>query len=286
MRIVRVPETSSPPSDSAAASASAPVAVSRPLFRIDPGWPFVLAGLALLVAGILIPAQRELHELRGQQAMVEATEARVYARLEAYDRFLQDLRSREPDLIRRLAIAHLNMVPKGEQSLLLTPGLDQTVAQWIDESVPPVQVQPEPYPDTLLGRLAVGPNRLWLLAASVFLLFVGMLLGPDEARPKPLRYGSDGEDADDRGPGAQSKRSAGAAPRMTNMPPSGEPSATASEVPADLETDDGAVLSLTGTVAAESVRSDTLSVSAAAVAEAEPTVIDVEVVDETKPTSS
>lgn len=155
----------------------------RPLFRLDPGWPFVLAGLALLIAGILIPAQRELHELRGQQKVVEATEARVYARLEAYDRFLSDLRSSNPDLIRRLAIANLNMVPKGEQSLLLTPGLNQSVAQWIDESVPTVKLRPEPYPDTLLGRLAVGPNRLWMLAASVFLLFVGLLFGPDPVRP-------------------------------------------------------------------------------------------------------
>lgn len=173
---------------------------TRPLFRVDPGWPFVLAGIALLVAGILIPAQRELHELRGQQALVEAHEARVYARLESYDRFLLELRANEPDLIRRLAIAHLNMVPKGEQSLLLTPGLDQTVAQWIDESVPPVSLQPVAYPDTLLGRLAVGPNRLWLLAASVFLLFVGMLLGPDTARPMPAAARRDGrpdEEAND-----------------------------------------------------------------------------------------
>jgi hypothetical protein len=157
----------------------------RPLFRLDPGWPFVLAGLALLIAGILIPVQRELHELRGQQKIVEATEARVYARLEAYDRFLTDLRAADPDLVRRLAIANLNMVPKGEQSLLLTPGLNQSVAEWIDESVPPVQLRPEPYPDTLLGRLAVGPNRLWMLAASVFLLFVGLLFGPDPVRSMP-----------------------------------------------------------------------------------------------------
>ncbi len=155
----------------------------RPLFRIDPGWPFVLAGLALLIAGVLIPAQRELHELRGQQKLVEANEVRLYARLEAYDRFLHDLRAGDPELVRRLAIAQLNIVPKGEQSLLLTPGLNQTVAQWIDESVPPVTLQPEPYPDTLLGRLALGPKRLWLLAAAAFLLFVGLLIGPDPVRP-------------------------------------------------------------------------------------------------------
>jgi hypothetical protein len=171
----------------------------RPLFRIDPGWPFVLAGLALLIAGVLIPAQRELHELRGQQKLVEADEIRLYARLEAYDRFLNDLRASDPDLVRRLAIAQLNMVPKGEQSLLLTPGLNQTVAQWIDESVPPVAIEPEPYPDTLLGRLALGPKRLWLLAAAAFLLFVGLLIGPDPVRPLGERVRGGFREGDEEG---------------------------------------------------------------------------------------
>jgi len=161
---------------------TSPTHVFRPLFRLDPGWPFVLAGLALLMAALLIPAQRELHELRNEVERIDASESRVYAQLQSYDQFLQELKSGNPDLVRRLAMAQLNMVPKGEQSLLLTPGLNQTVAQWIQESVPTPVVTPAPYPDTLLARFALGPNRLWMCAASVFLLFVGFLLGPDTGR--------------------------------------------------------------------------------------------------------
>ncbi|MFO0829241.1 MAG: hypothetical protein U0572_13975 [Phycisphaerales bacterium] len=142
----------------------------------------MIAGLALLIAGILIPAQRELHDLRNEMRKVEGEELRMYSRLQAYDRFLSDLRQGDPNLIRRLAIAQLNLVPEGEESFLLTPGMNQTVAQWIDESVPAAKVVPDPYPDTLLGRLALGPNRLWLLGSAVFLLFVGLLFGPDGAK--------------------------------------------------------------------------------------------------------
>lgn len=227
----------------------------------------MLAGVALLVAGILIPAQRELHELRGQQAVVEATEARVYARLEAYDRFLTDLRSQDTDLVRRLAIAHLNMVPKGEQSLLLTPGLDQTVAEWIDESVPAVQVQPEPYPDTLLGRLAVGPNRLWLLAASVFLLFIGLLLGPDTARPLPAatRRGDD----DSETPGGAKDGMGGDGDTAT---------AVMDADPAD-DVDLGGRLAALGVVAASAVAVDAMASVECPASDADADVIDVEVVD-------
>ncbi|MBL9120633.1 MAG: hypothetical protein JNL80_12050 [Phycisphaerae bacterium] len=255
--------------------------LSRPLFRVDPGWPFVLAGLALLIAGILIPAQRELHELRGQQALVEASESRVYARLEAYDRFLTDLRSNEPDLIRRLAIAHLNMVPKGEQSLLLTPGLDQSVAQWIDESVPEVTLQPEPYPDTLLGRLAVGPNRLWLMAASVFLLFVGMLLGPDTARPLPVMPRREAGDADDARGGS------GSATAVADADPMADHDATMNESQTDADVAGGRLAAL-GVIAADSCgATDEPCECATATMDEEPAcelpdgpeVIDVEVVE-------
>jgi hypothetical protein len=161
----------------------------RPLFRVDPGWPFVLAGLALLIAAIIIPAQRELHDLRNEQRAIDAQESRVYARLQAYDGLLADLQSGDPELVRRLSIAQLNQIPSGEQSFLLTPGMNQTVAQWIDESVPDAAPRVDVYPDTLLGRLAFGPNRLWMIAGAAFLLFVGLLLGPEESRGRPAMAG-------------------------------------------------------------------------------------------------
>ena len=37
---------------------------ARLTVRIDPGWLFVIAGLAICVAAVLVPAQRDLHELR------------------------------------------------------------------------------------------------------------------------------------------------------------------------------------------------------------------------------
>lgn len=159
----------------------------RPLFRLDPGWPFVLAGLAILVATILIPAQRELHDLRIEARKAELYEARTYARLMAYDGFLADLRGGDAQLVRRLAVAQLNLVPKGEEPIVLTAGMDHSVAQWIDESVPSVEesLRPrdtDPYPDTLLARLALGPNRLWMIAVAAMLVFVGLLLGSEESR--------------------------------------------------------------------------------------------------------
>ena len=149
-----------------------------PLFRIDPGWPFVIAGLLLLVAGVLIPAQRDLHELSNSLAIHKAVEDRTVRQLAAYDRFLTDLDAAEPQLVNRLAASQLNLMPKDERSMLLVPTLNSTVTDWIEDSEPMVMPTTSAYPDTLLSRLATGPRRLWVLAAGAFLVFVGLMLSP------------------------------------------------------------------------------------------------------------
>ena len=154
------------------------VAKPTPLFRIDPGWPFVVAGLLLLVAGVLIPAQRDLQELRNTLEIHRALEDQSIRQLAAYDRFLNDLDHGDEQLVGRLAESQLNLMPKDERSMLLVPTLNATVTQWIEDSEPAILPNPPAYPDTLLSRLATGPRRLWVLACGAFLVFVGLMLSP------------------------------------------------------------------------------------------------------------
>lgn len=158
---------------------------SRPLFEIDPGWPFVVAGLGLIVAGVLIPAQRDLHELRGSLEVHRALLEHSDRRLDAYDRFLVSVDEAEPQLVRRLAASQLNKMPADERPYLMLPSMNATVSDWIDASEPLEVPSPAPYPDTLLSRLATGPRRLWILASGVFLIFVGLVFGPSGARRIP-----------------------------------------------------------------------------------------------------
>ena len=158
-----------------------------PLFRIDPGWPFVIAGLLLLVAGVLIPAQRDLQELRNTLEIHRALEDQSIRQLAAYDRFLNDLEHGDEQLVGRLAASQLNLMPKDERSMLLVPSLNATVTQWIEDSEPAILPNPPAYPDTLLSRLATGPRRLWVLACGAFLVFVGLMLSPSAP---PSRRGS------------------------------------------------------------------------------------------------
>ena len=158
-----------------------------PIFGIDPGWPFVIAGLALIVSAVLIPAQRELHDLEQQLKVHQAYEEKAKSELLAYEQFLADVQRGEPRLLERLVRAQLNKMPKDERPLLLMPTANDTVPQWIESSVTVEIPEPVAYPDTLLSRIASGPRRLWVLASGTFLVFMGILFVPSTGARRPAR---------------------------------------------------------------------------------------------------
>ena len=158
---------------------------TAPLFRIDPGWLFTLAGLAVMVAAALLPAERDLHDLRQQLAAIEFREARNSERIAAYDRFLKDLAGKDPVLLRRLAASQLNLMPEGEEPLLMATSIEHTVSDWIEATVPEEAFEAAPPPDTLLTRLADGDRRLWLMGGGAMVVFLGLVMG-FAVSPRPM----------------------------------------------------------------------------------------------------
>jgi hypothetical protein len=150
---------------------------TAPLFRIDPGWLFTLAGLAVMVVAALLPAERDLHDLRQQLAAIEFREAQNAERIAAYDRFLKELAGRDPVLLRRLAASQLNLMPEGQEPLLMATSIEHTVSDWIEDTVPEAEFEATPPPDTLLTRLADGERRLWLMGGGAMVVFLGLVMG-------------------------------------------------------------------------------------------------------------
>ncbi len=150
--------------------------------REAPGWLFVAAGLALCVVGVLVPAQRSVHLLRGQLTRIEQQGALGQDRIEAYERFLDRLRHRDPSLVRRLAAAELNLVPAGATPVLLSSTQRATVHDWIGRSVDVTTARASAGTGSWLSRLTDGSRRLWMLGFGVLAVFVGLLVdGP----PRP-----------------------------------------------------------------------------------------------------
>lgn len=148
-----------------------------PLALIEPGWLFLIAGLGLLAATLLIPAFDDLHEVRWQRDRALAVEAHRVQRLERYGEYLGALEREEPALILSLAASQLNQIPAGRAAILDAP-LDASSNASVFAGLEPA---PARLPErrrvgSLLERLATGERtRPWLFAVAGVCLLVGVL---------------------------------------------------------------------------------------------------------------
>lgn len=157
---------------------------TRPLFRLDPGWLFILAGLAVCAAGVLLPAQADLRALEDQLALLQGEEARAYQRLAAHADFIDQVDRGEPGIIKRLAAAQLNLVPEGDKPVLLSGGEASPVTEWIDATVD-LNLRPPPIdPASTLSRWANGQSRLWMFGGGIMAVFIGLLISPEGSRAR------------------------------------------------------------------------------------------------------
>jgi hypothetical protein len=157
---------------------------TAPLFRPDAGWLFVAAGLAVCAAVVILPAQGDFKTLQQQLDTLRTEESRAYARLKAYNDFLDELDEEDPALVRRLAASQLNIVPASDRPVLLSTAQIAPVTNWIEATVSYDSPAVRPLPDSTLSKLANGPLRLWLFAGGIMCVFMGLLMGsPSPRRP-------------------------------------------------------------------------------------------------------
>jgi hypothetical protein len=123
---------------------------SHPAF-FDPTWLFVLAGVAMLAATVLVAAQDDIDDARFARDQVLAVEAHRETRLNNYKEFLAALDERQPALIESLASSQLNQIPAERAAI---PGTvhDNTVDASVFPALepPPVQLPQRTRVDSVL----------------------------------------------------------------------------------------------------------------------------------------
>jgi len=162
---------------------AAPTHTPAPIAVFDPGWLFLLAGLALLGATVLIPAADELSEVRLQRDRALVLEAHRVARISRYDDYLAALNREEPSLIMALAESQLNQIPQGRQPIIEQP--QPLVGAPSGSASASVFAGLEPAPPTLPERVKTGSllerwttnddTRPWLIAGGALCLLIGLL---------------------------------------------------------------------------------------------------------------
>lgn len=143
----------------------------------DPGWLFIVAGLGLLSAVVLIPAQAERDEARWLRDRALAMEAHRKARLDRHEAFLKAVDEQQPALVMSLAAAQLNQIPADRSPVGGVPEQGRTSASVFPALEPPALTTPErTSPNSRLYRWSMGErSRLWLIAGGALLVMVGLL---------------------------------------------------------------------------------------------------------------
>jgi hypothetical protein len=152
----------------------------RPLIRLDPGWLFLMAGLTIVAATILIPAAAELDEARWQRNKAMAIQRHREARLERYGQYLAAVQRGDDDIVLSLLATQLNMSPADRVPLMPPDDPRRLSASPFPALEPdPMELPLRPLSlehPSLLTRLTTNDrDRLWLLAGGALCILIGVL---------------------------------------------------------------------------------------------------------------
>ncbi len=157
--------------------APAPTAPARsPL--LDPGWLFLVAGVSLLAATVLIPAQNDLNEANFYLRRAQMAEEHRLARIGNYAAYLQKVENPDEDTIVSLAATQLNKAPQGMTLLKAATEPAKRSSDVFSDLEPEPLVLPEK-PEHEMSRLerwaTEDASRLWLIAAGAMCVLIGLL---------------------------------------------------------------------------------------------------------------
>lgn len=164
----------------------APESRVTPLVRLDAGWLFLIAGVGLLGATVLIPAQRELALARWQRDQAAAIERQREERRTRYGGYLNALDRNDESVVLSLVGTQLNKSPADRVPITL-PGDPAIVSASVFPSLEPPALRLVPTPDFKAGESTLErwttdeKVRVWMLAGGVLSILVG-LLPPARAR--------------------------------------------------------------------------------------------------------
>ncbi len=133
------------------------------------------AGLAVLVAVLLLPAQIDLREARIQRDLALHIEQTQHTRIERYRAFLEELEHPTDATIDLLAMSQLGMIADDREALII-PGqpADPQLFEFLEPAAEPFE--PKPIPVSRLETLATGTtSRPWVALLGAIAVLYGLL---------------------------------------------------------------------------------------------------------------
>jgi hypothetical protein len=143
--------------------------------RIDLGWFYLICGLTLTVAAIIIPAKEDLLQLELKRDAIVCDLDGLRSQIEVYKQFLDDLKDSDSEIHDKVAEMQFNLTSNGAP-IVIDMSASQTPLAWLSKRARKAKVlEVEHNHASLLTSIVQGRGRLWLIACGAFLMFVGLV---------------------------------------------------------------------------------------------------------------
>jgi len=150
---------------------------ASPAALIDPGWLFMVAGIMVLSATVLIPAKDDLDQARWLRNRGLVIERERTDRLARYREYAEAVEGEAPSLVMSLAASQLHQIPADRKPIPgLTPAADAPASVFPALEPEPLTLTERRRPDSALYRWTTNERaRMWLIAGGAFLVLIGLL---------------------------------------------------------------------------------------------------------------
>ena len=146
-----------------------------PLLRDYLGWFYLVSGLLLTVAAIVLPAHQDLAVLKQKRVAIVDDTADLQHQIMVHQAFLNDLNSQDTMLQERVIQMQFNQPPSGTP-VVIDRAASKTPLDWVAQRARRDRsVFVEEPPQSILSKMTIGKNRLWLAGAGVLIIFVGLI---------------------------------------------------------------------------------------------------------------
>jgi hypothetical protein len=179
--------------------------ISGTALALFPGWVFLLAGIATVMACLMVPAWQEHQMMQWRKLTLEAQVHLLDQQAGIYKQFDNALEQQNPILLQRLAYTQLGLIPEGTGPLQLNQPLPpvgsptystqhtdgwfsaladaSTSGQDVYESVlepgkMPRAIQPPQMASSSFVRLTTGPLRSWVMLLGLLGIVLGLMSHP------------------------------------------------------------------------------------------------------------
>ena len=142
------------------------------------GWLYLISGLVLTVAAIVLPAHQDLAVLQQKRAVIAEDYADLNRQIAVHQTFLDDLMAEDPKLQDRIVQMQFNQAATGTP-VVIDRAAAKTPLDWVAQRARQTRAVDITMPrDSILTTLTKGRNRLWLAGAGVFVIFIGLVISP------------------------------------------------------------------------------------------------------------